>query len=521
MLTLQNVTLIRGAKTLIENINFAVFDKNIIGIVGANGSGKSSLFAAINGDLEIAKGNIELRKNARVNHLDQEVPGLAISALNYVISSDTELFAVLEQLEKAEHQQNYDIIIECHNKLHELDGYSAEAKAAKILIGLGFSQEQLTEPVKNFSGGWRMRLNLAKCLYAPSDLLLLDEPTNHLDMEAIIWLEEFLRHFPGAILLVSHDRDFLDHTTTHILHIENHQAKLYTGDYSTFEVIRAQQIALQKAQFRKQQAQISHLMDFVNRFRAKASKAKQAQSRLKTIAKMQLVQSVYESSPFHFHFMQPNRMPNPMITMRKVDLGYSEKTVLKKINLNIMSGERIGLLGINGAGKSTLIKALCGELKQQHGVIERSPSLVVGYFAQHQLDYLPLNESPMSILKERWPTITEKEFTAYLGGFGFARDQALSPLKNFSGGEKARVALAIIIYQKPNLLLLDEPTNHLDLEVRQALMIALQEYEGTMILVSHDRYLLRTLVDELYLISNGKVEPFTGSVEDYYSIATQ
>lgn len=516
MLSLQNVAISRGAKTLIENINLTVFENNVIGIVGANGSGKSTLFSAIRGEMETARGTIELRKNLRVQSLEQEVPALSISALNYTISGDTKLFQLLEKLTAAEKVQDYDTIMHCHHQLHEMDGYSAESRAAKILTGLGFAQEQLQLPVSSFSGGWRMRLNLAKCLFAPSDLLLLDEPTNHLDMETIIWLEEFLKHYSGAILLVSHDRDFLDHTVTHILHVENKQVKLYTGNFSTFEVLHAQQMALQQAQYQKQQTQIAHMMKFVERFRAKASKAKQAQSRLKAIEKMERVLPVFENSPFQFHFMKPARTANPMLTMKKVDLGYGDKIVLKRTNLNIMVNERIGLLGINGAGKSTLIKAICGELKPLHGVIQRANSLVIGYFAQHQVDYLPLDESPLSVLQNHWKNTSEKEFLAYLGSFGFNRDQSLSPLKIFSGGEKARVALAMIIYQKPNLLLLDEPTNHLDLEMRQALMTALQEYEGTMILVSHDRYLMRTLIDELYLIENGTLQHFEGSVEDYH-----
>lgn len=514
MLQLQKISLRRGSKTLFENLNLSVYEKNIIGIIGANGCGKSSLFGTIKGEIEINSGNIEIRKDVQINSIEQEVPALSTSALNYVISGDNQLFTILEKLAYAEKHQNYEMVMQCHTQLHETDGYSSEAKAAKILIGLGFSQDQLNQAVKTFSGGWRMRLNLAKCLFAPSDLLLLDEPTNHLDMETIIWLEEFLKSYAGAIVLVSHDRDFLDHITTHILHIENQTGKVYTGNYSAFEILYAQFIALQKSQYKKQQTQITHMMKFVERFRAKATKAKQAQSRLKAISKIELVAPVYESLPFTFEFQKPDRTSNPIITMKNVTLGYDDKIILKKINLSIMVGERIGLLGINGAGKSTLIKALVGEVQPIEGRIDR-PANAIGYFAQHQIDYMPLEESPLYILKNCCKHKTEKELLNFLGGFNFNRDQSLSPLKYFSGGEKARFALARIISQKPSLLLLDEPTNHLDLEVRQALMLALQKYEGTLLLVSHDRYLMRTLVDDLYIVHNQKVERFIGAVEEY------
>lgn len=515
MLKLQNISLSRGTKTLIQNACLDVFEKMTIGMIGANGCGKSSLFEAIRGKLEPSAGSIDIKKNLMISYLEQEVPALDLSAVEYTISGDANLFEVIFKLNQAEKDQNYDLMMECHNQLAEMDGYSAEARAAKILTGLGFAQEQQQQPVKSFSGGWRMRLNLAKCLFAPSEMMLLDEPTNHLDLETIVWLEEFLKYYPGAILIVSHDRDFLDHTVSHIVSIENHELKLYPGHYSAFETLRAQQIAIQQAQYKKQQSQIAHTMEFVNRFRYKASKARQAQSRLKALEKMELIQPILESSPFQFRFLKPDRMPNPMITMNKADFGYGDKTILHKINVSIMSGERIGLLGINGAGKSTLIKGLCGELAPLHGKVERASSLQIGYFAQHQLDYLPLDISPLELLKKLNQGAYEKDLLTYLGGFGFNRDQSLSPIKQFSGGEKSRIALAAIIRQKPNLLLLDEPTNHLDLEVRQALSFALQSFEGTMILVSHDRYLLRTLVDELWLIENGKLKLFEGSVEDY------
>lgn len=518
MLTLQNVTIAQHSKILIEKINLAVFEKNIIGITGANGCGKTSLFSAIQGKIEVPHGEVNLKKNIRMNILEQETPALDISPIEYTISGDKKLSDVLNRLAIAEKQEDYDTVMHCHTELHEMDGYSAEAKAAKILVGLGFSPEEIHYPIKYFSGGWRMRLNLAKCLFFPSELLLLDEPTNHLDMEAIIWLEKFIKEYPGAILMVSHDRDFLDNTVSHIIHIENQRLILYSGDYSSFEMQRAQKIALQNAQHRKQQLKIAHAMKFVDRFRYKATKAKQAQSRLKALEKMELIKPIYENSPFHFAFFSPDRMPDPMLTMHKVDLGYADKVVIKHANMHLMPKQRIGLLGINGAGKSTLIKGICGELEPFAGKIQRPTTLKIGYFAQHQVDHLPMDVSPLAYFKSIYPKMSEKELTSYLGGFGFSRDQSLSSLKSFSGGEKSRVALAEIILQKPNLLLLDEPTNHLDLEMRQALTFALQAYEGTMVLVSHDRYLMRTLVDELYIIDQGKLTHFEGSVEDYQAI---
>lgn len=518
MLALQNIAISRGTKVLLDSINFSLFEKQIVGIIGSNGCGKTSLFAAILGQLDLSQGEIKFTKSLRIASVEQEASAATISAMDYTISGDKALFTILQQLKHAEDVQDYDTVMHCHAELHERNGYSAEARAAKILHGLGFSQAEMQTPIARFSGGWRMRLNLAKCLFVPSDLLLLDEPTNHLDMEAIIWLEGFLKNYSGAILMVSHDQDFLDNTVTHIAHIENKQLKLYTGNYSSFEIQHAQEIAVQNAQFEKQQAQVTHMMKFVERFRSKASKAKQAQSRLRAIEKMELVTPIYQKSPFHFHFKPPKHMPHHMINIKKADFGYADHVVIKRADLAIRAGERIGLLGVNGAGKSTLIKGICGDLPPLTGVVDHAPNLVIGYFAQHQVDCLPLEGTAFSLLKALDQTKTEKEVIVYLASFGFSRDQSLAPLKQFSGGEKSRVALALIIYQRPNLLLLDEPTNHLDLEMRQALTLALQEYAGAMMLVSHDRHLMRTLVDELYLINSGKLERFDGSVEDYQAL---
>ncbi|MEE9451770.1 MAG: ATP-binding cassette domain-containing protein [Gammaproteobacteria bacterium] len=515
MLKLQDVTIARGAKVLIKQIDLAIFEKMTVGIVGANGCGKSSLFAAIRKQLDIAHGDLYLKKDLVISSLEQETAAVDTTAVNYTISGDLILFQILNQLEQAEQSENFDVMMQCHDRLAEVDGYSAQARAAKILVHLGFSQEDIHRPVSDFSGGWRMRINLAKCLFASSDLLLLDEPTNHLDVPAIVWLEKFLNRYQGGILMISHDRDFLDNTVSHIAHIERRELQLYTGNYSVFEVLRAQQIALQQSRHKKQQAQISHAKKFVDRFRSTASKAKQAQSRLKTLKKMDHVQLIYAQLPFKFRFMEPKSTPDPMLTIRKVDLGYQDTVIIKQVRISLLSGQRIGLLGANGAGKSTLIKALCGEIAPLSGVIERPSSVVIGYFAQHQVDHLPLDRSPLSLLQDLDRNETEKQFIRYLGSFGFSRDQSLSPLQNFSGGEKARMALALIVWRKPNLLLLDEPTNHLDMQMREALMLALQDYVGAMILVSHDRHLMRTLVDELYLIEDGQLKSYSGSLEDY------
>ncbi len=518
MLTLNALTIARGAKTLIEDIDLALYPRQTIGLIGSNGCGKTSLFSAILGDLETSADEINVSKGLRIVCLEQEITALELSALDYVLSGDAVLFKVLQQLQQAQDAEDYDTAAQCHTELHELNGYSAEARAAKILRGLGFEQSQLQLTVQSFSGGWRMRLNLAKSLFTPSDLLLLDEPTNHLDMEAIIWLEIFLKRYPGGIILVSHDQDFLDHTVTHIAHIERKRLKLYAGDYSAFETQRAEFIAQHNAQHRKQQAHIAHLSKFVERFRAKASKAKQAQSRVKALEKMQVLSAFYETSPFKFHFLKPAPMPSPMISIQNLDLGYPDHRVIKRANITIRAGQRIGILGINGAGKSTLIKSLCGEIPPLNGEIERPSKLVIGYFAQHQVDHLPLDTCALNLLMDMDKTKTEKQLMSYLGSFDFDRAQALAPLKHFSGGEKSRVALAMIIWQKPNLLLLDEPTNHLDLEIRQSLTLALQQYEGAMLLISHDRHLMRTLVDELYVIDDGQLEAFDGTVEDYQEI---
>ena len=519
MLKCQDVAIAHGANTLFSGLTLNLYPKHVVGVVGANGCGKSSLFAAVFDGSETAHGSIQIKSGTRINRLQQEVPALEQSALAFTLAGDAKLAAIYDRLAQAEAINDYAVVMECHTQLSECDGYRAEARAAKILHGLGFSQDAMQQPVKSFSGGWRMRLSLAQCLMTPSELLLLDEPTNHLDMEAILWLENFIKHYSGAILMVSHDRDFLDNTVSHILHIDNQTVKHYTGSYTQFEAERAQAILLQQAQYRKQQVHIKHMQSFVDRFRYKATKAKQAQSRLKALNKLELIQPIYEQSPFQFQFRDPDRMPSPMIKMEKVGLGYGEEPVLDDIRFTLAAGMRLGLLGVNGAGKSTFIKGLVGELPAQHGVIETMPGVKIGYFAQHQVDDLCLSDSPLVMIRRMAQGADERTLTAFLGGFGFSRDQALEPMQKYSGGEKSRVALAMMVWQKPNLLLLDEPTNHLDMEMRSALMFALQNYPGALVLVSHDRYLLRSLVDELYLVQNGTLTRFEGAVEDYYNQA--
>ncbi len=519
MITLNNISISRGAEPLLTQVSFALYAKQIMTLVGKNGCGKSSLFAAILGELEPSDGEISLKSGTRINHLQQEVQGTKQTALDYVVAADEPLAQVLAALAQAEALNDFNEMAECHHRLSEMDGYAAQANAAKILHGLGFSQATIAKQVKSFSGGWRMRLNLARCLFKPSDLLLLDEPTNHLDMEAIIWLEKYLKHYSGAVLMVSHDRDFIDRVTTDIAHIEAGQVKLYHSDYSNFELLRAQQIALQNAQFRKQQAQINHMMKYVDRFRFKASKAKQAQSRLKRIERMELLKPIHDTLPFRFEFQAAEHMPNPMVKMDRVDLGYGDDLVLCGVKFSLAAGMRIGLLGLNGAGKSTFIKGLCGALTPLSGQVDCAGQVKIGYFAQHQVDELSAEDTPLQLLRRQAPHAPDQDLIRYLGSFGFDRDAAQTALSQFSGGEKSRVALAMIIQQRPNLLLLDEPTNHLDLETREALMLALQQYNGALILVSHDRYLLRSLVDELYLITDGTLSRFSGTVEDYQKTA--
>ena len=517
MLTLRQITLSRGNKVLLDKTSVTLYEKQKVGLIGHNGCGKSSLFALILGQLHPDSGDCLLNPQLRISHLSQQLPDSDEPAVDFVLAGDDDYLALQQRLGRAEQRGDDAEVLLCHELLNQTAGYSKPAKAASIMAGLGFKATEQKNSVNSFSGGWRMRLSLARCLMKPADLLLLDEQTNHLDMEAIFWLEKWLKQCPSSILLISHDREFLDAFVTHILHIEQQAMNLYSGNYRRFEQIRAQQLALQQLTYEKQQQKISHLMTYVNRFRAKASKAKQAQSRLNAIAKIDIVAQAQVDSPFSFNFYPCPRAGNPLLNCEKVNAGYEiNSPILKKINLVLNPGDRLALLGPNGEGKSTLIKTLTGTLTPLSGTIYRSPHLQIGYYAQHQLEELDDKLSPVETIQLLSPETREQTIRDYLGGFNFIGDMATKPIHYFSGGEKARLALAKLVWLKPNLLLLDEPTNHLDLGMRAAIEIALQSYEGALILISHDRHLLRTSVDDFYLVYQHHVQPFKGDLDDYY-----
>lgn len=518
MLSLRQITLSRGNKILLENASVTLQEKQKIGLVGHNGCGKSTLFSFILRELVADTGEYLINPQLRIGHLSQQLPDSNEPALDFVLAGDEEYLSLIKKLDQAEKLGIDADVLACHERLNQTAGYSKPAKAATIMAGLGFKAEEQQRPVNSFSGGWRMRLSLARCLMNPADLLLLDEPTNHLDMEAIFWLEKWLKLSPASIILISHDREFLDAFVSHILHIEQQKISLYTGNYSTFEQTRAQQLALQQIMYEKQQQKISHLMSFVNRFRAKATKAKQAQSRLNMIAKMEVLAQANVDSPFTFEFFPCPRASSPLINCDQVVTGYdSANPVIKKMNLILNPGDRIALLGPNGEGKSTLIKTLTGSITPFSGLVHRNTNLKIGYYAQHQLEELDFRMSPLETIQALSPEVREQTIRDYLGGFNFLGDMAVNPITNFSGGEKARLALAKLVWQKPNLLLLDEPTNHLDLDMRAAIEIALQSYEGALILISHDRHLLRSAVDNFYLLYQKTIQPFDGDLDDYHT----
>ncbi len=512
MIRLSQVTLRRGAKALLEGADLTLYAGERVGLIGANGSGKSSLFAMLRDELHADKGDAEIPAHWRVAHVAQETPALDRPAVEYVIDGDTKL----RQLE-AELAATHDgtRMAELHAELGDAGTYTARSRAEALLLGLGFSQDELTQAVSSFSGGWRMRLNLAQALMCPSDLLLLDEPTNHLDLDAIIWLEDWLGRYPGTLIVISHDRDFLDGVVKAIVHIDQKKLRRYSGDYSSFEQQRAQSVVLAQAQVEKQQRERAHLQSFIDRFRAKATKARQAQSRMKMLAKMEDLAPLHVAAPFSFEFREPDSAPNPLLVLEDVSAGYADKTVLSKISFSLQSEQRYGLLGVNGAGKSTLIKTIAGVLKPLSGSAVFNKGLQVGYFAQHQVEMLRDDQSPLWHLKKLAPDAREQDLRNYLGSFNFPGDMATGPVEDFSGGEKARLALALIVWQKPNLLLLDEPTNHLDLETREALAVALAQFEGTLVLVSHDRHLLRATTEQFLIVANGTLQPFDGDLEDY------
>ncbi|MFZ7307820.1 ABC transporter ATP-binding protein [Avibacterium avium] len=519
MILFTNLSLKRGQTTLLENTNATINPKQKVGLVGKNGCGKSSLLALLKKEISAEGGEVSYPTNWQLAWVNQETPSLAISALDYVILGDRQYVALQQQLEQANQNNDGNAIARIHEQLDTIDAWTIQSRAASLLNGLGFSQAELSQPVSAFSGGWRMRLNLAQALLCPSDLLLLDEPTNHLDLDAVIWLERWLQQYQGTLVLISHDRDFLDPVVDKILHIENQKINEYTGDYSSFEKQRAEKLAQQTALYRQQQQKISHLQKYIDRFKAKASKAKQAQSRVKALAKMELIAPAYVDNPFTFEFREPLALPNPLLSMEKVSAGYGNNgqitEILKQIKLNLVPGSRIGLLGKNGAGKSTLIKLLAGEITALSGNIQLAKGVQLGYFAQHQLDTLRAEESALWHMQQLAPQQTEQQLRTYLGSFAFHGDKVNEPVATFSGGEKARLVLALIVWQRPNLLLLDEPTNHLDLDMRQALTEALVDYQGSLVIVSHDRHLLRNTVDEFYLVHDGQVEAFKGDLDDY------
>lgn len=515
MLKFTQLSLRRGPRELFQDVDLTIHHGQKVGITGSNGVGKSSLFALILGHLHADAGDIFLPNNLLVAHVAQETPALDTTAIEYVLDGDIQLRQLQEKIRHAEENNHGETLAHLYSEMEAIDGYSANSRAATLLSGLGFTTEQENSAVKQFSGGWRMRLNLAQALMCRSDILLLDEPTNHLDLDAVIWLETWLKNYKGTLLLISHDRDFLDNVADNIAHIENQRITLYSGNYSAFEVRRAEYLASQQSAYEKQQREVQHMHKFVERFRAKATKARQAQSRIKALERMELIAPAHVDSPFNFSFRQSEKMPNPLVTLDDAAVGYTEQPLLSKVKLIIHPGDRIGLLGHNGAGKSTLIKLLSGELKTLSGDFTTAKDLNIGYFAQHQLEQLDFEASPLLHLQRIDPKATESDLRKYLGGFAFNNDMAIEPVAPLSGGEKARLVLALVVYQKPNLLLLDEPTNHLDLEMRHALTIAMQEFEGAMIIVSHDRHLLRTVTDNLLLVANGRVTEFDGSLEDY------
>ncbi|MGL5008221.1 MAG: ABC transporter ATP-binding protein [Plesiomonas sp.] len=515
MIVFSNIQLIRGNQMLLDNASATINPGQKVGLVGKNGCGKSTLIALIKGELSTDAGSISVPHHWAMAWVNQETPALDMPAIEYVIDGDREYRQLEQSLEIANQKNDGNSIAELHGKLDAIDAWSIRARAASLLYGLGFSAEQTTLAVKSFSGGWRMRLNLAQALLCRSDLLLLDEPTNHLDLDAVIWLEKWLNSYRGTLVLISHDRDFLDPIVDKILHIEQQRIDEYTGNYSAFEVQRATKLAQQQSMYESQQTRVAHLQSFIDRFKAKASKAKQAQSRVKALERMELIAPAHIDNPFRFSFRIPESLPNPLLSMEKVSAGYGDKTILASIKLNLVPGSRIGLLGRNGAGKSTLIKLLAGEMQPLHGVIELSRGIKLGYFAQHQLETLHPEESALVHLARLAPRETEQQLRDYLGGFGFRGDKVTDPVAPFSGGEKARLVLALIVWQRPNLLLLDEPTNHLDLDMRQALTEALIDFEGAMVVVSHDRHLLRSTTDDLYLVHDSHVELFRGDLDDY------
>jgi ATP-binding cassette, subfamily F, member 3 len=515
MLKFRDVTLRRGGRVLFAAANFAVFAGQKIGITGANGTGKSSLFALLRGELHADAGDVDVPAKWVFAHVAQETPAVDQSAIDYVLDGDVELRAIERDIQAAEHADDGVRVATLHAQYDHHGGYTANSRAAQLLYGLGFSASQHASAVREFSGGWRMRLNLARALMRRSDVLLLDEPTNHLDLDAVLWLEDYLRAYPGALLLISHDREFLDRVVEAVVHIEHETLTLYTGNYSAFEQQRAAQRAGQQADFARQQREIAHIRSYIDRFKTHASKARQAQSRMKALERMELIAPAHIDTPFHFAFRDPAKIPRPLLALEHVSAGYAQKPVFSDANLMLVPGDRVGLLGPNGAGKSTLIKVLAGTHGVASGERAEPQDVRIGYFAQHQLEQLDVSSSPLQHVQRLDPRARELDLRKFLGGFGFSGDAVLGSVALFSGGEKARLVLALLVYQRPNVLLLDEPTNHLDLEMRHALTLALQDFGGAMVIVSHDRFLLRSVTDRWLMVADASVQEYDGDLEEY------
>jgi ATP-binding cassette subfamily F protein 3 len=524
MIRFTNLTVARGTKRLFEDANLTLFPGHKVGLVGANGIGKSTLFALMRGELHQDSGDFDMPPSWVVAHVAQHTPQSELSALEYTLDGDRELRVVEAELAKAEaaewhdeaeHERLANELAHLHSRYEEIGGYASRSRAAALLSGLGFSDAQHAQTVTSFSGGWRMRLNLAQALMCRSDLLLLDEPTNHLDLDAVMWLEDWLAGYRGTLFLITHDRDFLDAVVNKIVHVENQKLNEYTGNYSTFERTRAMQLANQQAQHVKQQRNVAHLKSYIDRFKAKASKAKQAQSRIKTLERMEIISAAHVDSPFEFKFRKPTAAPRQLLHLKEATLGYATRDILVNVEWRLFYGDKIGLLGPNGAGKSTLVKTLAGTLEKKRGGRYEGQGLKIGYFAQHQIEQLRPDESAIQHMKRLDPATREQEFRNFLGGFDFRGPRAEEPVGPFSGGEKARLALALIVWERPNLLLLDEPTNHLDIDMREALAEALQDFDGTLVVVAHDRHLLKATADQLWLVADGALTEFDGDLDDY------
>ncbi len=516
MLKLDQIELRRGARRLFSSASLQAHAGQRMGVIGINGSGKSSLFALILGQLDSDAGELQINASDVIAHVAQESPSSSRSALDFVMDGDQDLRKLQTEIAALEARDSHDEHLHVlYEQMDNIDGYTAGTRAARLLHGLGFSADDTQTPVHEFSGGWRMRLNLAQALMCRSDILLLDEPTNHLDLPAILWLERWLKTYTGILLLISHDRDFLDGLCTHIAHIEQHAVKAYTGNYSQFEAVRAEKLALQRVMYTKQQKEIKYIQGFVDRFRYKASKAKQAQSRLKMLERMVKIAPAHVDSDFHFQFEKPARQPQQLIELEDACVGYPQARVVTQIRFRLGAGDRIGLLGANGAGKSTLVKALVDGSTLLEGERMLNKHTRIGYFAQQQLELLRMDCSPLWHVQRQAPLLKEQQLRSHLGHFGFQGERIDEPLAPFSGGEKARLVLALLVLQKPNLLLLDEPTNHLDLEMRHALSKALVEYSGALLVISHDRHLLRSVCDVLYVVHKGQLLEFNHSLDEY------